>query len=161
MWLSTRISWLRKFCLKTRRVSSLFQTISEPLTRPLCVCRYLSGSKFQISPSSRKTKLICILVFDRRRRDPLWKLTEKLSGESKITQKAVNLFYGQIDKLIDKRLQAMENGYKPDPDAGVDLLDLFIQSTNDRYKLSGMVFAFLSAGRKLLFTPPQTLLICE
>ena len=60
----------------------------------------------------------------------------------------MNLFYKQIDNLIDKRLEAMENGYEPNPDAGVDLLDLFLQSTRDRYKLSGMVFAFLSAGRK-------------
>lgn len=42
----------------------------------------------------------------------------------------------------------MTNGYKPDPDAGVDLLDLFIQSTTDPYKLGGMAFSFLAAGRK-------------
>lgn len=46
----------------------------------------------------------------------------------------------------------MRNGYTPDPDAGVDLLDLFAQSTTDPYKLGGMVFSFLSAGRELL--PP-------
>lgn len=63
--------------------------------------------------------------------------------------KAVNLFYKQIDGLIQKRLDAMENGYCPNPNAGVDLLDMFIESTTDRYKLGGMVFSFLSAGRKL------------
>ncbi|KAL3463137.1 cytochrome P450 [Aspergillus heterothallicus] len=87
------------------------------------------------------------VLFDRRRRDPLWKITEKLSGEDKITKRAVNLFYGTIDGLIKKRLEAMKDGYKPDPDAGVDLLDVFIQSTTDLYTLGGMVFSFLSAGR--------------
>jgi hypothetical protein len=60
----------------------------------------------------------------------------------------VDLFYGQIDGLIQKRLDAMGNGYQPKPEAGVDLLDLFMQSTTDPYKLGGMVFSFLSAGRK-------------
>jgi hypothetical protein len=89
------------------------------------------------------------IVFDRRRRDPLWRITEKLSGEDKISHKAVDLFYGQIDGLIKSRLDRMKNGYKSDPNAGVDLLDLFLQSTTDLYTLGGMVFAFLSAGRKL------------
>lgn len=71
-----------------------------------------------------------------------------MSGEDKISKRAVDLFYGQIESLIKKRLEAMENGYKPNPDAGVDLLDLFLESTTDVYTLSGMVFAFLSAGRK-------------
>lgn len=87
-------------------------------------------------------------MFDRRRRDPLWKFNEKLSGENKISQKAVDLFYAKIDGLIKKRLDAMEHGYKPNPEAGVDLLDLFLQSTQDPYTLAGMVFAFLSAGRE-------------
>ncbi|CAL5874542.1 uncharacterized protein PFLUO_LOCUS8838 [Penicillium psychrofluorescens] len=87
------------------------------------------------------------LYFDRRRRDPLWRITEKLSGEDKITKRATNLFYSKIDDIIKKRLDAMRNGYTPDPDAGVDLLDLFAQSTTDPYKLGGMVFSFLSAGR--------------
>ncbi|OQV04996.1 hypothetical protein CLAIMM_09800 [Cladophialophora immunda] len=86
-------------------------------------------------------------LFDRRRRDPLWRITEKLSGEDVITKKAVNLFYKQIDFLIDKRLDLMKNGYKPDPENGVDLLDLFLQSTTEKYTLGGMVFSFLSAGR--------------
>ncbi|KAI1390435.1 cytochrome P450 [Hypoxylon trugodes] len=86
-------------------------------------------------------------LFDRRRRDPLWKISERLSGEDKISQRAVDLFYGQIDGLIKRRLDAMEQGYKPNPEAGVDLLDLFLQSTKDLYTLGGMVFAFLSAGR--------------
>lgn len=89
-----------------------------------------------------------LAVFDRRRRDPLWKITERLSGEDKVTKRAVNLFYGKIDGLIIKRLETMRNGYKPNPDAGVDLLDIFLQSTTDVYKLGGMVFSFLSAGRK-------------
>jgi len=89
-------------------------------------------------------------VFDRRRRDPLWKINERISGENKISQRAVDLFYGQIDGLIKKRLDAIQQGYKPDPEAGVDLLDIFIQSTTDQYTLGGMVFAFLSAGRKFL-----------
>lgn len=61
----------------------------------------------------------------------------------------MGLFYGQIDSLIQKRLDEMQNGYEPKPDAGVDLLDLFMQSTTDPYELGGMVFSFLSAGRKL------------
>ena len=44
----------------------------------------------------------------------------------------------------------MKNGYKPNPDAGIDLLDMFIQSTTDVYTLGGMVFAFLSAGREFV-----------
>ncbi|KAH8892308.1 cytochrome P450 [Thozetella sp. PMI_491] len=88
-----------------------------------------------------------LYLFDRRRRDPLWRITEKLSGEDKISKKAVELFYGQIDGIIKSRLIAIENGYKPNPDAGVDLLDLFLQSTTDVHTLGGMVFAFLSAGR--------------
>lgn len=92
------------------------------------------------------------VVFDRRRRDPLWKVTEKLSGEYKTSKKAVELFYGQIDGLIKKRLEAIENGYKPKSDGQVDLLDLFMQSTTDVYTLGGMVFAFLSAGRKRNFS---------
>lgn len=88
-----------------------------------------------------------LAVFDRRRRDPLWKITERLSGEDKVTKRAVDLFYGKIDGLIMKRLEAMRNDYKPNPDAGVDLLDIFLQSTTDVYKLGGMVFSFLSAGR--------------
>ncbi|KAJ5201958.1 uncharacterized protein N7498_006621 [Penicillium cinerascens] len=87
------------------------------------------------------------LCFDRRRRDPLWRITEKLSGEDKITKRAADLFYSKIDGLINKRLEAMKNGYKLKPDAGVDLLDLFTQSETDPYKLGGMVFSFLSAGR--------------
>ncbi|BCS22059.1 uncharacterized protein APUU_30284A [Aspergillus puulaauensis] len=87
------------------------------------------------------------VLFDRRRRDPLWKITERLSGEDKVTKRAVDLFYRKIDGLIMKRLEAMRNGYKPNPDAGVDLLDIFLQSTTDVYKLGGMVFSFLSAGR--------------
>jgi len=90
-------------------------------------------------------------VFDRRRRDPLWKITERLSGEDKVTKRAVGLFYGQIDALIRKRIEAMNQGYKLDPSAGVDLLDLFLQSTTDVYTLGGMVFAFLVAGRKSSF----------
>jgi hypothetical protein len=89
------------------------------------------------------------LVFDRRRRDPLWRLTEKLSGEDKITKNAVKLFYEEIDGLIKERLDNIEKGtYNPNPDAGVDLLDIFLQSTDDLYKLGGMVFGFLSAGRE-------------
>jgi hypothetical protein len=87
-------------------------------------------------------------VFDRRRRDPIWKLTEKLSGEDKITDQAVNLFYEQMDALVKKRIDAMASEYKYNPEGGVDLLDLFMQSTNDPYELSGMIFAFLIAGRK-------------
>jgi hypothetical protein len=94
------------------------------------------------------SNIILITVFDRRRRDPLWRITEKLSGEDKITKKAVSLFYEQIDDIIKKRLNAMRDGYKPNPDAGVDLLDIFLQTTTDLYKLGGMVFGFLSAGRK-------------
>lgn len=81
----------------------------------------------------------------------MWKFNEKLSGEDKISQNAVDLFYEQIDALIQRRLDAIKAGYKPDPDAGVDLLDLFLQSTQDRYTLGGMVFAFLSAGREFYF----------
>ncbi|KAK6219087.1 hypothetical protein LQW54_002589 [Pestalotiopsis sp. IQ-011] len=86
-------------------------------------------------------------LFDRRRRDPLWQLMETLSGEDKISQKASNLFYAQIDALVAKRFEMIENGYKPNADAGVDLLDMFMDSTHDRYALGGMVFAFLFAGR--------------
>ncbi|KAL6247438.1 hypothetical protein RBB50_005784 [Rhinocladiella similis] len=86
-------------------------------------------------------------LFDRRRRDPLWRLTEKLSGENKTTKRAVDLFYKQIDFLIEKRLEAIKDGYKPNPDNGVDLLDLFMQTTTDKYTLGGMVFSILSAGR--------------
>lgn len=67
----------------------------------------------------------------------------------------MDLFYGQIDGIIKKRLNAMENGYKPDSSAGVDLLDLFLQSTNDLYTLGGMVFAFLSAGRRWSNCDPE------
>lgn len=77
----------------------------------------------------------------------MWRVSEKLSGEDKVTKRAVELFYGKIDYLIEKRLEAMRNGYKPNPDAGVDLLDLFMQSTTDKYTLGGMVYSFLSAGR--------------
>jgi hypothetical protein len=89
-------------------------------------------------------------VFDRRRRDPLWRISEKLSGEDKVTKRAVELFYDKIDYLIEKRLDAMSRGYKPNPEAGVDLLDLFMQSTTDKYTLGGMVYSFLSAGREPL-----------
>lgn len=92
---------------------------------------------------------MCVTVFDRRRRNPLWKLTEKLSGEDKTSKRAVDLFYAQIDGLIHKRLEAIKNGYKPNPDDGVDLLDLFMQSTDDLYTLGGMIFGFLAAGREL------------
>ena len=88
-------------------------------------------------------------MFDRRRRDPLWRLTERLSGEDKTSKKAVDLFYRQIDGLIQKRLDAIKNGYELKKDDGVDLLQLFMQSTDDLYTLGGMVFGFLSAGRKL------------
>ncbi|KIW67161.1 hypothetical protein PV04_06433 [Phialophora macrospora] len=88
-----------------------------------------------------------LYLFDRRRRDPLWKLTERLSGEDKTSKRAAGLFYAQIDGLIKKRLAMIKNGYKPSPDAGVDLLDLFMQSTNDPYTLGGMVFGILVAGR--------------
>ncbi|KAJ5814857.1 hypothetical protein N7474_006634 [Penicillium riverlandense] len=84
-------------------------------------------------------------------------ITEKLSGEDKITKRATNLFYSKIDDIINKRLDAMRNGYTPDPDGGVDLLDLFAQSTTDPYKLGGMVFSFLSAGREWLQLPSLSL----
>jgi hypothetical protein len=67
----------------------------------------------------------------------------------------VGLFYAQIDGLIKKRLGMIKNGYKPSPDAGVDLLDLFMQSTDDPYTLGGMVFGFLVAGRE--FVSPSNL----
>ncbi|KAI5917897.1 cytochrome P450 [Camillea tinctor] len=86
-------------------------------------------------------------LFDRRRRDLLWKIDEKLFGEDKISQRAVELFYEQIDGLIRRRMETMNKCYKPNPEAGVDLLDLFLQSTQDVYTLRGMAFAFLSAGR--------------
>lgn len=75
-------------------------------------------------------------------------MTEMRSGENKTTKRAVELFYKQIDFLIEKRLEAMKNGYKPNPDNGVDLLDLFMQTTTDKYTLGGMVFSILSAGRE-------------
>ena len=86
--------------------------------------------------------------FDRRRRDPLWRISERLSGEDIITKKAANLFYEKIDAIIMKRIDAMKHGYTPNPEQGVDILDLFLQSETDPYKLGGMVFSFLSAGRK-------------
>jgi hypothetical protein len=70
-----------------------------------------------------------------------------ISGEAEISKRAVDLFYGQIDVLIDKRLEKIKQGYKT-PDGSVDLLDLFIEATDDRYTLGGMVFGFLAAGRK-------------
>lgn len=76
-------------------------------------------------------------------------MTEKISGEYKISSWAVGLFYEQIDGLVDKRINAMRNGYKSSADEGVDLLDLFLQQTTDVYTVGGMVFAFLAAGRKL------------
>lgn len=91
-----------------------------------------------------------MIGLDRRRRDPLWRISEKLSGEDKTTRRAASLFYEKIDGLVKKRFDAVKAGYKPDPDAGVDLLDLFMQSETDPWKLGGMVFSFLSAGRKLL-----------
>jgi cytochrome P450 len=87
------------------------------------------------------------LLFDRRRRDPIWWITEKLSGEDKVTNNAVALFYEKIDFLIEKRLEAKRNGYKSDPSKGVDLLDLFMESTTDKYWLGGQIYSFLSAGR--------------
>lgn len=92
-------------------------------------------------------------VFDRRRRDPLWRITEKLSGEDKITKKAVSLFYEQIEGLIRRRLYDTKGYYEAGEDAGVDLLDLFLQSTTDEYELSGMVFGILSAGREWIQYP--------
>lgn len=59
----------------------------------------------------------------------------------------MDLFYGHIDVLIDKRLEKIKHGYKT-PEDSVDLLDLFIDATSDRYTLGGMVFGFLAAGRK-------------
>ncbi|EXJ58620.1 hypothetical protein A1O7_06047 [Cladophialophora yegresii CBS 114405] len=88
-----------------------------------------------------------LYLFDRRRRYPLWRLTEKLSGEDKTSKRAAALFYAQIDGLIKKRLDMIKNGYKPSPDDGVDLLDLFMQSTDDPHTLGGMVFGILVAGR--------------
>jgi hypothetical protein len=78
----------------------------------------------------------------------LWKLNERLSGDDKVTSAGIASFYGVIDGLIKKRLDAMANGYKPNPDVGVDLLDVFLQLTTDIYTLGGMVFSFLNAGRE-------------
>lgn len=75
-------------------------------------------------------------------------MTEKLSGEDRITQKAVDLFYGKIDSLVEKRIEDRKMGLKNNTEDGVDILDLFLQSTTDAYTLGGMVFAFLVAGRK-------------
>ena len=71
-----------------------------------------------------------------------------MSGEGKVTSSAVKLFYDQIDGLIDKRLAAIKKGYKVGSSEGVDLLDLFLQTTDDKYTLGGMIFSFLSAGRE-------------
>ena len=90
------------------------------------------------------------LCFDRRRRDPLWRITEWLSGEGEVTRRATDLFYEKIDKIILKRIELVKNGHQPDPDAGVDMLDLFLQSEADPYTLGGMVLSFLLAGRKSL-----------
>ena len=87
-------------------------------------------------------------VFDRRRRDPLWRITEKLSGEDKVTSRAVNLFYEQVDRLIRNRLDAKARNQELEPSEGVDLLELFLQTTDDPFQLSGMVFTFLSAARE-------------
>lgn len=133
------MSSLGIFCPRTQSVWIQYRPMSKHLIEPPIVCHshyqhghYLTG----------------YIVFDRRRRDPLWRITERLSGEDKSTQRAVDLFYAQIDALIAKRFDLIKDGYKPDPEAGVDLLDMFIQSTDDQYRLGGMVFAFLSAGRK-------------
>ena len=98
--------------------------------------------------TSLVTSLTLLPGFDRRRRDPLWRISEKISGEDKITKRAADLFYEKIDGLIQKRIEAVANGYKPDPDAGVDILDMFMQSETNPWKLGGMVFSFLSAGRE-------------
>lgn len=55
----------------------------------------------------------------------------------------------QMDALVKKRMDAIASGYKFNLEEGVvDLLDLFMQSTNDPYELGVMVFAFIIAGRK-------------
>lgn len=59
---------------------------------------------------------------------------------------------------MKKRIDAVAAGYEYDPEeGGVDLLDLFMQSTSDPYELGGMVFAFLIAGRECLLSllPPS------
>ena len=73
-----------------------------------------------------------------------------MTGDHKIASYGMNCFYSMIDGLIQQRIDAYKEGYQPNPDDGVDLLDLFMQSTQDRYKLSGMVFSFLNAGRECL-----------
>ncbi|CAI6073614.1 unnamed protein product [Clonostachys chloroleuca] len=53
-----------------------------------------------------------------------------------------------MDALVKKRMDAIASGYKYNLEEGVvDLLDLFMQSTNDPCELGGRVFAFIIAGR--------------
>lgn len=90
-------------------------------------------------------------VFDKRRRNPLWKITEKWTGQDHITKEAVSLFYAEVDGLIQQRIDEKSRGFnKVDAEGGVDLLELFMQTTNDKYTLGGMCFSFLAAGRKLI-----------
>ena len=86
-------------------------------------------------------------MFDRRRRDPLWRITERLSGENKVSARAVKLFYERIDDLIARRLEAKKEKRELSEEDGVDLLELFLQTTQDPYRLAGMIFSFLVAGR--------------
>ncbi|KAM0751316.1 cytochrome P450 [Meredithblackwellia eburnea MCA 4105] len=102
-------------------------------------------------PSCLKGNAEFILAFDeaqalldQRRRNPMWQVTEYLSGKKKITDRAISLIYGFLDPIIQRRL---ETPSKMEESGKVDLLDLFIQSTTDRYTLGGMCLGFLLAGR--------------
>jgi hypothetical protein len=51
-----------------------------------------------------------------------------------------------MDDIVERRLQKSAEEKESEP-KGVDLLDLFTESTRDKYTLSGMCVNFLLAGR--------------
>lgn len=138
--------------MKINSLPGSYRMILDALRRHLLSSKLLTGHKAVSGPlsiASKVLKLTDSTVFDKRRRNPLWKLTEKLSGENHITKEAVDLFYAEVDGLIQQRIDEKRSGFnKVDQEGGVDLLELFMQTTEDKYTLGGMCFSFLAAGRE-------------
>lgn len=138
--------------MKINSLPGSYRMILDALRKHLLSSRLLIEHRAVSGTLSIALKVLGLnnsTVFDKRRRNPLWKLTEKLSGEDHITKEAVDLFYAEVDGLIQQRIDEKRSGFnKVDEEGGVDLLELFMQTTQDKYTLGGMCFSFLAAGRE-------------
>ncbi|KXS09953.1 cytochrome P450 [Gonapodya prolifera JEL478] len=99
-------------------------------------------------------------IIARRGPNPFWKLTEQLDGTAARVQKYVEIMDGVALKVISEKKRNLAQGRSSSDGLKFDLLDLFLQTTNDDgteltfKQLRDVVLNFIIAGRD---TTAQTL----